>query len=358
MDPAQFQNYTIGLAQQETERRAIQTTREQIRDLIRQTHTCDGSSTSAVRNWIREVTLAFNQVGAASIIEIASKTVSGPLRFELQRFIERTIAANQIGRDAIPWPDLRDHLASNFLNIDETAPLRDELDKVRQSAYEPTQQFVRRFQDISDICYPSGLRNPDQESVLIRTFARGLTYDSLAQQLIEQAAPTSLDEAITATIRFCERNDAYGRLGRHESPMEIGAANVSSCKTTEPLVTMVDSLACTVEKLATKLAKIEARHDPRPPPTTTRRRRLAVGTTDACPVTPPAGRYRVSIVGKLDIMLVFVDCATYILSRRETGLRLRCHKRGKRSTHGHFDSIWRKTDRFSRHRSQRVTFEA
>ena len=152
MDPAQFQNYTIGLAQQETERRAIQTTREQIRDLIRQTQTCDGSSTSAVRNWIREV-----------------------------------------------------------------------------------------------------------------------TSDSLARQLIEHAAPISLDKAITATIRFCERNDAYGRLGRHESPMEIGAANVSSCKTTEPLVVMVDSLACTVQKLATKLAKIEARHDPRPPPTTTRR---------------------------------------------------------------------------------------
>ena len=201
MDPAQFQNYTIGLAQQETERRAIQTTREQIRDLIRQTQTCDGSSTSAVRNWIREVTLAFNQVGAASIIEIAAKTVSGPLRFELERFIERTIAANQIGRAAIPWPDLRDHLASNFLNIDETAALRDELDKVRQSAYEPTQQFVRRFRDISDICYPSGLRNPDQESVLVRTFVRGLTSDSLARQLIEQAAPASLDEAIRATIR-------------------------------------------------------------------------------------------------------------------------------------------------------------
>ena len=140
MDPAQFQNYTIGLAQQETERRAIQTTREQICDLIRQTQTGDGSSTSAVRNWIREVTLAFNQVGAASIIEIASKTVSGPLRFELERFIERTIAVNQIGRAAIPWPDLC------------------------QSAYETTQQFVRRFRDISDICtqavYEIPTKNP------------------------------------------------------------------------------------------------------------------------------------------------------------------------------------------------------
>ena len=124
------------------------------------------------------MTLAFNQVSAPSTIEIVSKTVFGPLRFKLECFIEGTIAANQIGRADIPWPDLCDHLASNFLNIDETAALFDKLDKVRQSAYETTQQFVRRFRDISDICYPSSLRNPDQESVLIHTFAQGLTSDS------------------------------------------------------------------------------------------------------------------------------------------------------------------------------------
>ena len=39
MDNQQFQNYTIGLAQQEQERRAIHATRKQIRDLIRQTQT-------------------------------------------------------------------------------------------------------------------------------------------------------------------------------------------------------------------------------------------------------------------------------------------------------------------------------
>ena len=41
-----------------------------------------GPKTVADRNWIREVTLAFNQVGADSIIEIAT-AVSGPLQFEL-----------------------------------------------------------------------------------------------------------------------------------------------------------------------------------------------------------------------------------------------------------------------------------
>ena len=137
MDAAQFQNYTLGLAQQEAERRHIPTQREQIRDLIRQTQTCDGSTTAAVRNWIREVMLAFNQVGADSVIEIATKTVSGPLRFELDRYIEGLIVANQVGRAAILWADLRNHISAQFLNPDEYAVLRDELDKIRQSVYEP-----------------------------------------------------------------------------------------------------------------------------------------------------------------------------------------------------------------------------
>ena len=53
-------------------------------------------------------------------------------------------------------------------------------------------------------------------------------------------------------------------------------------------------------------------------------------------------------------LCTFVDCATDILSRRETGLRLSCHEQGPRSTHGQFDSIWRQSDRSSPHRSQRV----
>ena len=192
MDNQQFQNYTIGLAQQEQERRAIQATREHILDLIRQTQTCDGATTAAVSYWIREVTLAFNQVGAPNIIEIASKTVAGPLRFGLERFTEGVIVTNQVARSAIPSADVRDHLAAQFLNIDESAALRDDLERLRQSAYEPTAQYARRLRDVADIAYPTGQRNVDQERLLIKTFARGLTSDELARKFVEQANPQTL----------------------------------------------------------------------------------------------------------------------------------------------------------------------
>lgn len=255
MDHNQFQNLTQGLAELETERRAIQASREQIRDLIRQTQNCDGSTTAAVRNWIREVTLAFNQVGATHVVEIASKTVSGPLRFELERYVEGVIAANQIARAAIPWPDIRDHIAAQFLNLDESAALRDELEKLCQSAYEPTAQYARRFRDVADVAYPIGQRNADQERLLIRSFARGLVSDELARKLVEQTNPGTIDEAITAVTRFCERSDAYKRLGRVEVPMEVGM--IKSRRGDIESTSQIDALTATVARLSTKLAKLE-----------------------------------------------------------------------------------------------------
>ena len=156
MDPGQFQQFTQGLAQQEGARIVTQNRRALIKDLVRQTSPCDGTPTSAVRNWIREIGLALNQVGDGSIIEVVSKTVTGPLRFEIERFIARTIDADLRERHEVPWPALRDHVAAQFLNIDEAAALRDEVEKVRQSAYEPTVQYCRRFREVADAAYPVG----------------------------------------------------------------------------------------------------------------------------------------------------------------------------------------------------------
>ena len=71
MDPSQFQTFTLGLAQQEAERREQLAMRELVKDLIKQTGTCDGTTTSGVCTWMREVTLALNQVGP-ELVQAAS----------------------------------------------------------------------------------------------------------------------------------------------------------------------------------------------------------------------------------------------------------------------------------------------
>ena len=258
MDPSQFQTFTLGLAQQEAERREQLAMRELVKDLIKQTGTCDGTTTSGVRTWMREVTLALNQVGPAFIIHVASRSCAGPLRYELERFIENVMLTTHVERAAINWADLRTHIAGQFLEIDEKASLRDDLERIKQSAYEPTSQYARRFREACDVAYVPALRNPDQERVLLRTFARGLTSDNLARKLIEQANPANIEDAISAVTRYCERSEAYSRLGREELPMEISVATPIAPPEDRPLIKMIDSLSSTVDRLSTKIAKLEA----------------------------------------------------------------------------------------------------
>ena len=109
-----------------------------------------------------------------------------------------------------------------FLNLDESAALRDDVEKMSQSAYEPTAQYARRFRDVPDVAFPVAQCNVDQERLPVRCFARGLASDELARKLVEQSNPVTIEEAIAAVTSFCERSDAYKRLGRTEIPMEGG----------------------------------------------------------------------------------------------------------------------------------------
>ena len=174
MDNQQFDTYVRGLAEIEQRRHqeraednanrgAIQVAnvlRNKIKSLIQRITTCDGSSTEAVRNWMREVDMALEQVGNGHIIEAVSSTVSGPLRWETEQ--------QHVQRAAVPWPALRDHLQRSFLHTDEAAALRDEVERTRQSAYEPDAAYSRRFREVADAAYPANNRNDDQNRIIIR----------------------------------------------------------------------------------------------------------------------------------------------------------------------------------------------
>ena len=142
---------------------------------------------------------------------------------------------------------VRDHVTVQFLNINELQALRDEMDHTKQIAFEPTPQFARRFRDIAEAAYPKNDRTTDDELIVIKGFARGLTSDSLARKLVEEIVPTTLDDAINVVARLYSRRDAYDRLGRNEEPMEVTAVRANDS----------EKLSKMVEKLSTKLAKME-----------------------------------------------------------------------------------------------------
>ena len=92
---------------------------------------------------------------------------------------------------------MRAHLRTGFLHVDESSALRDEVEKTRQSAYEPEASFSRRFREVSDAAYPVDARNDDQNRLMIRAFARRLRSDVLVCKLVEEGNPTPLQVAFT-----------------------------------------------------------------------------------------------------------------------------------------------------------------
>ena len=250
-----------GLGQQEADRRIVHQQRSIIQTLGRQTTPCDGLNTASVRNWIREVTLAYNQVGAPGIIEVASQTVTGPLRFEFERFVSNHRQAHNVARRDVPWDAIRTHISAQFLNVDEASALRDEVDQLKQSAYEPDAQYSRRFREVADAAYPEPIRNADQERILVRSFAKGLSSNAMARKLVEDINPANLNAAINSISQMSERHDAYSRLGRREEPMEVNAVVTATHPPTpaagRSVPRSLDSLCNTIDKLCTKVAKLE-----------------------------------------------------------------------------------------------------
>ena len=55
---------------------------------MKQTTACDGATTAAVRVWIKEVNLAIRQLGAGDVVELVTRSITGPLRWEVERFID------------------------------------------------------------------------------------------------------------------------------------------------------------------------------------------------------------------------------------------------------------------------------
>ena len=280
MDPAQFKLYTDGLANLETTRarqdslRNVKRREEQIvQALVRQTSPCDGTSTAGVRTWFKEIELAGAEAGTEHIIEIAARSAAGSLRGELERYIKKRLTAPTAlnSRFEVPWAEVKAHLRGAFLHVDEDSALRDEVEKTRQSAYEPEASFSRRFREVADAAYPTDARNEDQNRILIRAFARGLRSDELARKLVEEGNPTSLEDAFETLAGYSARKDAYARLSRHEEPMEVAPVNpapprpqVAPESTTT--VSLLKKVLQSQERLQTKVAKLEAQTVPRSAP--------------------------------------------------------------------------------------------
>ena len=77
-------------------------------------------------------------------MRVVIQTVSGSLRKEIEQYIQRIASNDIIDRYEVAWNAVKAHVRKTFLATNEEAYLRDEVETIEQSPYEPIASFNRR----------------------------------------------------------------------------------------------------------------------------------------------------------------------------------------------------------------------
>lgn len=222
---------------------------------------CDGASTKEVREWIREV--EFTIPYSNRTVYIAAKTAEGPLRREIERFLN-----TQPNRNNVTWQQLKAHVQNSFLSPHEEDQLRDDVQKLKESSYEGTASYSRRFRDAADLGYPPAQRNADQHRIMKDAYLRGLKDEKLVERLVKEGRPATFQDAIDLVDQYSADDyqlqrtiDGVGRDyrgSRQEEPMEIGAVTPGPDADTQALRKDVDLIKRQVGGITQQINKLHA----------------------------------------------------------------------------------------------------
>ena len=214
----------------------------------------DGGNMDEFRRWSNRIrsnaTLLQNNSAA---IQLMLRTTLGSLKDEIDRYILEFINLNPgKSRMDVPCVDLLSYLQRSFLPTNDTEHVREALGSLRQISGESLRNFNRKFRDLAEQAFPVEHRTNDQIKELIKCYIRGLSSKDTARSVL-RSSPTSITEAMATAVDMDEVEDALHRLGhRHEEPMDIS----SLVPKVQPKVSM-ESLAKQLEKMSTKIAKLE-----------------------------------------------------------------------------------------------------
>lgn len=233
--------------------------REVQKQLIKQTTLVDGASPPQVRSWFREIDLTVPLTGGgAATIDIATRTITGSLRLEVERWIAQQAQANPpVQRDAIPWEALKAHIADSFLSADEVEYLRREVEAARQSAFETEAAYNRRFRDLTTVAYPVGARNGDQERTMLNAYIRGLRNQEIARELVLRGHPANVEAAMLLVQQYAGDEERIRQLIRKEEPMDVNVIASVTPPAAGPQADAAERTAKAVEKLYSKVAALE-----------------------------------------------------------------------------------------------------
>ena len=175
---------------------------------------CDGSSQSALREWLRQLRLIECTQAKDSLYrgEVIFQTASGSLYESYRTFVASTpnctIAA------------VLAHIQSTYLGEDENDVLLTELKKVKQKQGEDLPQYNLRFERAANIAFPRPTA-ADQKTMVnlyLRNARKSSTIDRIFQL---DPFPTTLAVAMTNTRVFWEQKKRQERIQRESKAEEI-----------------------------------------------------------------------------------------------------------------------------------------
>ena len=276
MDEAQFKAYHDALQEKEQwqkklqiENRSRADRRYTVEQQIRITRTCDGTSISAVREWLQDISLVIpyfsTQHADEDTLKVVAASLQGPMRRCYERFMEL-----QPNRVNVTWKAVKTMIEASYLTADECEYLRSELEKICQTAYETTGCYSRKFVEAAGQAYPIGDRNTVVQRLVLERYVKGLRKASLVRRLVQEKDPQTLDEAILAVEGFTVQEERLRRMmdtktqetnSSGEEKMEVGevamASSTSKTQENAPASTSLGTLNTSVTTLSRQLQGLQ-----------------------------------------------------------------------------------------------------
>ena len=210
---------------------------------------CAAESEKVSQKWVHEVDAADHQVPGFGL-EVVLATAKGEMKQPLLRLLE----AHALGRP--PWVEIRLNLVHQFVTADKEQRAFTEMMGMRRFADESIAVFWRRFQVTLREAIPE-LGQADLRRSVIPALAQAIGNDKLARRLFGLREPTLplLRETMDSFIAVEEQ-----MVGLKSKTRRAAAGWPSP--TVNQVSEGMETLTTAVEKIMTRLAKLEAKEKP------------------------------------------------------------------------------------------------
>ena len=192
----------------------------------------DGTNRDELRSWIDKIEHAKEWTGTTDrdVLEMVGYLITGALAHHVRRFVK----TNQ----GVTWIQVRDSITENFLDLHEGRMLRQQIEKIKQRAYEDPREFGLRFSDAVGQAYTTEQQAVDVvQERLVAQFINGLRNVAVRRQ-VYLGSPKTLSAAIEVASTIAGAFE-LADMERKEEPMEVGAMGFVTTKPVQPQLSEV-----------------------------------------------------------------------------------------------------------------------